>query len=319
MSLFSLVQRRVKSAAAPCAKRMPMDPAQLAGDLQFCKVVSRSSSERDAGRCAQAWRRLQQSMALIPSGATQLEPNSLAQEHDNQIDVINVTAFYMDRFTVTNGDYTAFVASGAYDEMERWPSEVWQHVLQFVDRSGVSGPQAWTDGKPSRDSLNHPVTGICWYEAMAYAKWVGKRLPDAAQWQRSASWHTGQNGQQAALSYPWGNSFDSAKANIWSSGVGKPVSVDKYYEGCTPNGVHQLIGNVWEWVDDAFIIPWNDNHLLAGFAEVRGGAFDTYFESQTRCQFRSGLPLLFRGANVGFRCCVDLGDLNDASALNPRS
>ena len=309
VSLFSLVQRRSKSTSAAGTNRQAIDPAHHADDLQFCKIISQFPSEQDADRCAQAWNRLQQTMALVPSGATQLEPNSLSAEPDNQADVVNINAFYIDRLAVTNADFAAFVASGVYDDMEQWPSEVWQHVLQFVDRSGVPGPQSWLDGKVPREASNLPVIGICWYEAMVFAKWAGKRLPDAAQWQRAASWHTGQNGQQTALSYPWGNSFDSSKANTWSSGVGKPVAVDRLYEGCTPNGVHQLIGNVWEWVDEAFVIPWNDNHLLAGFAEVRGGAFDTYFESQTRCQFRSGLPLLFRGANVGFRCCVNLGDL----------
>jgi iron(II)-dependent oxidoreductase len=258
---------------------------------------------------AQAWQRLQQAMALIPTGDVQLEPGSLDANANCPREVISVQAFYIDRFVVSNAEFAAFVESGVYDNVERWPSEVWQHVLQFIDRTGVPGPQNWSDGKPPRDKLNHPVTGICWYEAMAYAKWVGKHLPKAAQWQRSASWHTGQNGQSTALSYPWGNAFDASKANTWSSGSGGTVAVDQYYAGCTPNGVHQLIGNVWEWIDEPFVIPWNDNHLLGGYAEVRGGAFDTYFESQCRCQFRSGLPLLFRGNNTGFRCCIPLSEL----------
>jgi iron(II)-dependent oxidoreductase len=248
-------------------------------------------------------------MALIPTGDVRLEPSSVSHQPSRPLDPMTVQAFYVDRFVVSNAEYAAFVESGVYDDVERWPSEVWQHVLQFVDRKGVPGPQNWTDGKPPRDKLNHPVTGICWYEAMAYAKWVGKHLPNAAQWQRAASWHTGQNGQQTALSYPWGNAFDATKANTWSSGVAATVAVDQYYAGCTPNGVHQLIGNVWEWIDEPFVVPWNDNHLLGGYAEVRGGAFDTYFESQCRCQFRSGLPLLFRGSNAGFRCCIPLAEL----------
>ncbi len=294
MSLFSLVKRCSKNASS---------------------VVANTISDKSSASRTQSLKRMQQIMALIPSGTTLLEPNSLAAEPVAQSEPVVVSSFYIDRFAVTNAEYEAFVNSGIYDDMELWPMEVWQHVLQFVDRTGRPGPRSWSVSKPPRDRLQHPVTGICWYEAMAYAKWLGKRLPDAAQWQRAASWHTGQNGQQAALRHPWGNSFDSAKANVWSSGAGSTVPVDKYHEGCTPNGVHQLIGNVWEWLDEAFVVPWNENHLLRGYAETRGGAFDTYFESQTRSQFRSGQPLLFRGANVGFRCCINLDDLQGNSSL----
>ncbi len=306
MSLFSLVRRNTSTVTS--TSRFSIGPVRTADDLRFCNVIDGPQSEKNGHAGATAWKRLQQTMALIPTGATLLEPNSLIDDRRENT-VINVNAFYVDRFAVTNSDYAEFVAAGVYDDMEHWPNEVWQHVLQFVDHSGVPGPQSWTGGRPPRNRLNHPVVGICWYEAMAFAKWVGKRLPDAAQWQRAASWHTGQNGQQTALSYPWGNAFESSRANTWSSSVGNTVAADKYYEGCTPNGVHQLIGNVWEWVDEAFAVPWNDDHLLAGFAEVRGGAFDTYFESQTalsvsirfaaiiprrQCRF----PLLYRRLRV---------------------
>lgn len=315
MNLFSFVKSRVAKAPLKGAGRFAGEALPSAVELQFCKMLSQGSAARDAANQPAAMARLQQAMALIPSGEALLEPISLSDSPMAGLEHVAVPAFYIDRFTVTNAEYAAFVASGIYDDMALWPSEVWQHVLQFVDRSGVPGPQSWVEGRPPRDQMNFPVTGICWYEAMAYAKWVGKSLPTAAQWQRSASWHTGQNGQQEALSYPWGNAFDATKSNIWSSGVGRPVAVDKYYNGCTPNGVHQLIGNVWEWLDQPFVIPWNDNHLLGGYAEVRGGAFDTYFESQCRCQFRSGQPLLFRGTNVGFRCCIQRRDLSDAPEL----
>ncbi len=312
MNLFSLVKRRGKGAGTTADNRLSLNPAASAEDLQYCKIIADARSAASASIQSQARKRLQQMMAVIPSGTTHLEPNSLAEHNAGHPEPIAVKAFYIDRLAVTNAEYDVFVSSGIYDDMELWPMEVWQHVLQFVDRSGLPGPQSWSGGKPPRDRLRHPVIGISWYEAMAYANWVGKRLPDAAQWQRSASWHTGQNGQQTALRHPWGNSFDSTKANTWSSGVGSTVPVDKYHEGCTPNGVHQLIGNVWEWIDGAFVAPWNENHLLGGYAEIRGGAFDTYFESQTRIQFRSGQPLLFRGGNVGFRCCIHLDEVQIA-------
>jgi iron(II)-dependent oxidoreductase len=77
--------------------------------------------------------------------------------------------------------------------------------------------------------------------------------------------------------------------------------------GNTPNGVRQLIGNVWEWVDAQFYPNSAEGVsviLDEAMAEIRGAAFNTYFHSQATCQFRTGQPLLFRGSNVGFRCCI---------------
>jgi iron(II)-dependent oxidoreductase len=93
--------------------------------------------------------------------------------------------------------------------------------------------------------------------------------------------------------------------------------VNDYYEGSTPNGVYQLVGNVWEWVAAAFECECQDESSRIVFeqpmAEIRGGAFDTYFENQATCQFRSGQPVLYRGANVGFRCCVSVDQLQAVS------
>ncbi len=160
---------------------------------------------------------------------------------------------------------------------------------------------------PPADKLDHPVVGICWYEANAYATWVGKRLPSSEEWQRAGTWPMGHAGDVTNQRYPWGDAFDPRKANTWDSGIGDTVAVAALTAGCTPNGVRQLIGNVWEWVDAQFHPNAETGvsvTLDQTMAEIRGGAFDTYFHSQATCQFRTGQPLLFRGPNVGFRCCV---------------
>ena len=147
--------------------------------------------------------------------------------------------------------------------------------------------------------------GVSWYEARAYALWVGKRLPTSAEWQRAACWCDGDGDERR---YPWGNTFSPDRANTWLSGVGDTAPSASYYDGCTPNGIYQLVGNVWEWTATAFDCETDSaasevlwDHPMA---EIRGGAFDTYFETQATCQFRSGQSLLHRGTNVGFRCCV---------------
>ncbi len=97
------------------------------------------------------------------------------------------------------------------------------------------------------------------------------------------------------------------------SGIRQTVPVDDFDQGCTPNGIYQLIGNVWEWVATQYECDAGSSDvqitLDRPMAEIRGAAFDTYFETQATCQFRSGQPFLYRGRNLGFRCCVPAGQL----------
>jgi iron(II)-dependent oxidoreductase len=158
----------------------------------------------------------------------------------------SVEAIYLDRYATTNADFERFVKAGGYNQEQLWPTEILPSVLQFVDTTGHPGPRFWSSGRAAPDKLDHPVVGVCWYEANAYAHWAGKRLPTAAEWQRAVTWFTPQN------KYPWGNVFDPVRANTWIAGPGDTVSVKKYESGCTPNGIYQLIGNVWEWVACCF-------------------------------------------------------------------
>ena len=91
------------------------------------------------------------------------------------------------------------------------------------------------------------------------------------------------------------------------------MPVNAYAKGVTPNGIQQLIGNVWEWVYASIEHVQDGQDLFAlqePLGEIRGGAFDTYFASQATCQFRSGQPLFLRVPNTGFRCCVPASALH---------
>ncbi len=158
-----------------------------------------------------------------------------------------------------------------------------------------------------------------WYEANAFATWCGKRLPTSEEWQRAGTWSKSGGNTGAELRYPWGNGFDPFKANTWACGAGRTFPVDAFSDGSTPNGVRQLIGNVWEWVDAQFqpFAQEGTSVLLDdSMAEIRGGAFDTYFHSHATCQFRTGQPLLFRGNNVGFRCCISESEVAELERIN---
>ncbi|MEM9588494.1 MAG: SUMF1/EgtB/PvdO family nonheme iron enzyme [Planctomycetota bacterium] len=242
-----------------------------------------------------------------------------------------VPSFYMDRLLVTHRDFSRFVDAGGYSDESFWPESLRGRLPQFTDRTRHVGPATWSDGSPPADKLDHPVTGLCWFEASAYASWCGKQLATSPQWQRAATWTGAGDGGTAEPRYPWGNSYNPRNANLWSAGFGETIPATQQ-QGDTPTaGIQQLIGNVWEWVDAQFV-PAGTSAVtvqLAGpMAEIRGGAFDTYFENQATSQFRTGMPIMSRPDNVGFRCVIpsdrlpsgfdQLGVDNDATECDPR-
>jgi len=161
----------------------------------------------------------------------------------------------------------------------------------------------------------HPVVGISWYEAQAYALWAGQRLPTEPEWQMAASWHINSSTDMMRR-FPWGDAMDKVKCNIWCSRITTPVPVDKYPNGAAPNHVLQLMGNVWEWTDSEFSVVDDRGNPIVGempMHAIRGGAFDTYFELQATSDFRTGQIALARSHNTGFRCAMNL---NDASWIN---
>lgn len=303
--------------AAVAESTIPDDPWPQSTDLPYCLVLAKDQGQMPShDEIIRAWERLQNDMALVPAGDVVLQSPNIPGPDDELEELqefrrrVRVKTAYLDRFAVSNRQYAQFIAAGGYRRTEFWPTAVLPHVLQFVDRTGEPGPRFWENGRPPKGKEDHPVVGVSWYEACACARWMGKRLPTSAEWQRAACWSDNEGGDRK---YPWGNAFDPKRTNTWSACRGDTVPVNEYYEGCTTNGVYQLIGNVWEWVATAFECHCaaKGNQVLFDqpMGEIRGGAFDTYFESQASSHFRSGQPLLYRGANVGFRCCVSAEDL----------
>ncbi len=274
-------------------------------------VLNRHNDESfDEHVQALAWVAMEKEMALVP-GRDALGNHAAATDPASS----PIPAFYLDRFAVTNEHYARFVSDAGYSQTDLWPQEIWPNLLQFVDSTGFSGPRFWINGKPPRGKESHPVVGVNWFEARAYALWCGKRLPTAQEWQHAGSWSHGKDGRGRNVRYPWGSAFLPERTNTWTGGPGETVAVDSYYDGCTPNGIYQLIGNVWEWVATQYQYDARTSGLRVNFeqamAEIRGGAFDTYFETQATCQFRTGQPFLYRAANVGFRCCLPAGQLKE--------
>lgn len=262
---------------------------------------------------------LAEGMCLVPEGQVVLK-RSIVTTTNHEADTstpdgpsFHVEAFYLDRYPVTNGQYLQFLSHGGYEQMAIWDAEIWPALLDFVDSSGHPGPRYWRNGRFPRGEEHHPVVGICWYEAVAYARWVGKRLPTDAEWVKAGSWPVSIQGHPLLLRrYPWGEAMDRSRANLWGSGPGRTTSVFEFPGGVSVGGVQQLIGNVWEWTADAFTggglegTPAPDQTKLKS---IRGGAFDTYLDSQATCHFQSADAALSRKHNVGFRCAISLCDV----------
>jgi iron(II)-dependent oxidoreductase len=258
---------------------------------------------------APAWAALERQAALVPCGRLAVVGSSGAQE------LAEVPSFYLDRRAVTNREFARFVAAGCYDSLELWPRDVWPSLMQFTDRSGCPGPRDWSGGAYPAGKADHPVVGVCWHEAEAYAHWVGKRLPTAVEWQKAGGWPEHLGGGSSKR-YPWGDLFDPARANLQPSGRGDTVAVDDFPGGDTPNGIRQMTGNVWEWLDDRLdAIPCRDGEIFRPWKPMRriiGGAFDTYLLAEATCHFVTGQSELDRRSNLGFRCALSVDRLRAA-------
>jgi iron(II)-dependent oxidoreductase len=270
----------------------------------------------DAARAA-----LERHMSLVPPGEILMGARFADGDRDEESNgedrgsgvPVRVDAFLLDRFCVTNRQFQAFVDSGGYTEMALWESEIWPGVLDFVDQTGYPGPLYWRDGRCPLGLEDHPVVGVSWYEASAYARWCGKRLPTHPEWEKAASWPAQMSAaNRPHRRFPWGDSLDRSKANLWLTGIGGTVPVQEFPEGVSVGGVYQLVGNVWEWTSTNFgAFTFLDDELIlpSALKSVRGGAFDTYFENHATCQFESGEDPTARVHNIGFRCAVSLCDL----------
>lgn len=313
---------------APAARRAPAAPPSDVGALVEellaqgrhplllrPQVVSRLS----AAQVQAAWDGMTDTMTVVPAGELSIGDGQVATgDTTGELacagQIVRVESFLLDRCAVTNAQFQDFVDAGGYEQMPLWDPQIWPGVLDFVDQTGYPGPRFWRNGQllPGEEDL--PVVGVSWYEACAYARWAGKRLPTDAEWEKAASWPA----QMAATTrpgrrYPWGDVLERQRANLYNV-VGRPVPVRSFPAGASVGGALQMTGNVWEWTSGAFGALGGDYLLTAPLRNIRGGAFDTYFGTQATCQFRSGEDPLARKHNIGFRCVVSTGELTLAAS-----
>jgi eukaryotic-like serine/threonine-protein kinase len=160
-------------------------------------------------------------------------------------------AFFIDRREVTNAEFQRFVAGGGYRDQRLWPDSMIiggrtlaraAAIEKLVDRTGLPSPRFWSGARFAEGKGDHPVVGVSWYEAAAFARWAGKRLPTQDEWWRAAL----GAGEQP---FPWGRdgaTVDS-RANFGLVGT---TPVGAYPAGVSAYGCYDMAGNVREWLAD---------------------------------------------------------------------
>ncbi|UCH11218.1 MAG: formylglycine-generating enzyme family protein [Fidelibacterota bacterium] len=222
-------------------------------------------------------------MVLIPGGEFRMGKGVMG-EH-SPVHKVTIDSFYMDKYEVTNIEYYEFC-----QQTDRKLPEFW-------------GMQAFHSGP---DFPDHPVVGVSWSDATAYAKWASKRLPTEAEWEYAA------RGGLAGKDYPNGNDLDTTLANYSWKGITRgTMHIGSY--AANGYGLYDMVGNVVEWVADYYDGSYyrksprrNPPGPKEGkFRVIRGGGWHSG-PGCTRVYFRNALPGNWLDFNVGFRCAKDV-------------
>ena len=273
-----------------------------------------SSVELPVGRAAE------REMILISGSEFVMGTDNGAQTLDNERNahVVDLPDFLLDATPVTNEAYSLFVEDGGYERPDLWDDRGWEYIKQ----EGITTPKHWYQPEPHSwwterfgfdEPLNPaaPVVHVSWYEADAYARWVGKRLPTEAEWEKAASWDPRTGTKRL---YPWGNDEPTpVHANLDQLAF-RAAEVGAYPEGASEYGILGMIGDVWEWTSsNLYAYPGFEAFPYREYSEIffgpdykvlRGGSWATR-PSAIRNTFRNWDYPIRRQLFVGFRCARD--------------
>ena len=260
---------------------------------------------------------------VIPGGEFEMGTSTDPWALDNERPAhrVHVPTFAIDVAPVTNVQFVEFVEDGGYHRRDLWSDRGWAHRTD----AGLEAPQFWEREHTGRWwrrrfgtivplEPHQPVVHVCWFEAQAYATWAGKRLPTEAEWEKAA-----RHDPDASRSrrYPWGDDEPGPEhANLAQRHL-EPAAVGAYPRGASPAGVHQLIGDVWEWTASEFepypgfaAFPYREYSEVffrGDYRVLRGGSFGT---DPVACRgtFRNWDHPIRRQIFAGFRLARDVPD-----------
>ena len=247
-------------------------------------------------------------MILIPAGEfTMGTDSSQANSDQRPAHRVSLAAFYIDKYEVTNAEYEEFILADGYKNKKLWTEKGWD----FIQKSDVKTPLKYNRNKIATEP-DQPVIGVSWYEANAYAKWTGKRLPTEAEWEKAA------RGNDRRL-YPSGSKMNFSRLNYFPHGT-KLFSVGSYPSGASAYGIMDMAGSVWEWTADWYSANYYKQSLGTNpegpangeYRVLRGGAWDS-IRAQLQCTYRNYEKESRQTYTIGFRCTADANALALAS------
>jgi formylglycine-generating enzyme required for sulfatase activity len=263
--------------------------------------------------------------------------------------IVSVSGFLMDKYEVTNRDFAEFIADSGYKKKHLWTVEGVDDSLagwDWTKKHKIVCPKYWClnsepfwKNDPYSKHENAPVIGVSWFEAYAYAKWKGKRLPSSAEWEKAARGTSSDYGETegtgVGLKYPWGNDFFHAQSppeyelcnwrlryyayqfpdtdgrskeygyerETWKTdGFREETNPVGFYspQGDSPFGIADMAGNVWEWTDCDY--PGFEGKMKI----IRGGGWFRSTPEHLKTGYIHGNGPYYRGRSLGFRCAENL-------------
>ena len=256
-------------------------------------------------------------MVPIPAGLATLglarQGETFGWDNEFEIHTTHVPAFEVDRYEVTNRQYLDFMAAGGYEMRGFWSDDNWN----WKTAHAISHPVFWkkaSDGWLYRGMFEEVSLPLDWpvyvshAEATAYARWAGKSLATEEQWHRAA--YGTKNG--AERQYPWGNLQPSSSLGNFDFGHWNPMPVNAFPEGRSAFGVHDMLGNAWEWTSTVFApfpgfepFPFYRGYsadFFDGKHFVMKGGSPRTAASMLRPTFRNWFQAHYQYVYAGFRC-----------------
>jgi iron(II)-dependent oxidoreductase len=236
---------------------------------------------------------------------------------DNEFEshTVEVPAFSIDKYKVTNRQYLQFIEAGSYQTPTHWSPEDWN----WISKNKISHPAFWKRDNPNNNWLfrtmfedvplppDWPVY-VSQAEAKAYAKWAGKSLPTEAEWQRAA--YCEPNGEQRP--YPWGSETPSPEFGNFNFERWSPAPVNAFAAGESAYGVQGMLGNGWEWTASEFVpfpgfeafpfYPGYSANFFDGKHFVMKGGSARTAACMLRPTFRNWFQAHYQFIYTGFRC-----------------
>ena len=256
----------------------------------------------------------------IPAGQAtlgQADTDIFGWDNERGECVVHVPAFAIERYNVTNGDFLRFIQAGGYKTRSLWTDEGWA----WKESAGIEHPAFWHRNgniwmvrgmfEEVRLPLDWPVY-VSHAEATAYANWLGRKLPNEEQFHRAAY---ASPDESAEREYPWGNVSPSDKHGNFDFANWDPVPIGSYPAGASAFGVHDLIGNGWEWTRTVFgplpgfsampFYPGYSANFFDGQHYVMKGGSPRTAACMLRRSFRNWFQPHYPYVYATFRCVED--------------